>query len=234
MSYGDLAHIGHVELFTPEPERSRAVLRRGARDGAGGGRGPVGLPPRLRRLPALLAEAHRGARARPRAHGDPRPQRRGARAAGGRDRRDRARPGVDRRRRRPWPRLPLHRPRRPSDGALLRDGALRAAAASAARAEEPAAALHRPRRRRQPPRPREPARPRRRPLPDVRDRHARLLPDRGDRPRRRHRVGRVAEPHDRRTRADLRRRRAGRPGDGCTISPSGSTRARRCCGPPTC
>ena len=40
---------------------------------------------------------------------------------------------LDRRRPRPRPRLPLHRPRRPPDGALLRERALRAAARTCAR-----------------------------------------------------------------------------------------------------
>ena len=46
-----------------------------------------------------------------RPHGDPRLEPGGARAAGGGDRGERARPGLDRRRRRPRPRLPLHRSR---------------------------------------------------------------------------------------------------------------------------
>ena len=44
---------------------------------------------------------------------------------------------------------------------------------------------------------------------------------------------RLAEPVDRRARADLRRRRTTARAGGCTTSPSGSTRARSACAPPT-
>ena len=97
----------------PEPEQSLALLRRRARHGDRVARRPVGLPARLRRLPALLAQADRGRPPRPRAHGAPRPQRRGAGAPGRGDRGDRPRDRLDRRRPRPRPRLPLQRPRRP-------------------------------------------------------------------------------------------------------------------------
>ena len=70
--------------------------------------------------------------------------------------------------------------------------------------------------------------------PRVRAGAPRLPPVRAHRARRRDRAGRLAEPLDRRARADLRRRRATAPADGCTISPSGSTRARSACAPPTC
>ena len=57
---------------------------------------------------------------------------------------------------------------------------------------------------------------------------------RADHARRRHRVGRLDEPDDRRPRADLRRRPRRRAAAACTTWRSSSTRARSCCAPPTC
>ena len=55
----DLAHIHHVELLTPEPEREPGLLPRRARHGDRVARRPVGLPARLGRVPALRPQAHR-------------------------------------------------------------------------------------------------------------------------------------------------------------------------------
>ena len=60
----DLAHIGHAELLTPRPRRACASssevlgMEVEARDG------PVGVPARLGRLPALQPQAHRVATGR--------------------------------------------------------------------------------------------------------------------------------------------------------------------------
>ena len=116
---------------------------------------------------------------------------------------------VDRRRPRPRAGLPVHRSRRPRDGAAVGDGPLRAARAPAPVLAQSAAALHGPRRRGQAARPRQPARQRRRApcrefAVDVLGyRHYEgIVLDDG------HRDRRLAEPHDRRPRADLRPRRA--------------------------
>ncbi len=63
-----IAHIGHAELLTPEGRGEPALLRRRPRDGDRGARGPVGLPARLGRLPALQPEADRVATRRASAH----------------------------------------------------------------------------------------------------------------------------------------------------------------------
>src|SRR6185437_11901950 len=121
-----------------------ALLRRRARNGGGGARGPVRVPARLGRLPALQPEADRVAAGRPRA---PRPARLepgGARAPRGRDRADRPWPRLDRRRCRPRACLPIRGPRRPRLRALLRSRAVRCAAPPEAVLAKPAAALRRP------------------------------------------------------------------------------------------
>ena len=84
-----------------EAGREPALLRRRARHGGGGARGAVRLPARLGRLPPLQPEADGVAAGRSRPRGPARVEPRGARAAGRRDRGDRARHGLDRRRRRP-------------------------------------------------------------------------------------------------------------------------------------
>ena len=58
----DVAHLGHLEMLTPKPEESPALLRR--RDGHDGERaaGRQRLPARLGRLRALLPPAHRARR----------------------------------------------------------------------------------------------------------------------------------------------------------------------------
>ena len=63
------------------PRGEPAFLRRAVRDGGPGPRGPVGVPARLGRLPALQPEADRVGAARARAHRDPRLERGGAGAA---------------------------------------------------------------------------------------------------------------------------------------------------------
>ena len=87
-----------------------------------------------------------------------------------------------------------------------------AARAPEAVVEEPAAALRRSRRRREAARPRQRARCGRAREPRVRPGRPRLPAVRADRARRRHRDGRLAEPLDRRPRADLRRGRVRRQG----------------------
>ena len=98
---------------------------------------------------------------------------------------------------------------------------------------EPAAALHRPRRVREAARPRQRPRRRRPREPRVRPGAPRLPALRADRARRRHRAGRLAQPLDRRARADLRRRPRTARAAGSTTSRSGSTRARSACARPT-
>ena len=102
--------------------------------------GPVDVPARLGRLPAVVAEADRVGHQR---DGRPRPpglEPRGARAPGRRDRGRGSRRRLDRRRPRPRAVVPLPRSRRASLRALLRVRALRPARPSAAGAEERARA----------------------------------------------------------------------------------------------
>ena len=120
----DVARIGHAELLTPKPEESLRFFVDVLGHGGGGARGAVGLPARLGRLPPLQPEAHRGAAGRARPHRAARVEPGGARAASRGDRGERARQRLDRGRRRPRPRLPLHRPRRARLRALLRGRAL--------------------------------------------------------------------------------------------------------------
>ena len=121
----DVAHIGHAELLTPTPEESlrffvdvfgmeiearegQSVFLRGWGD--------------YQRYSLKLTESpqpglgHMALRA-----WSPEALERRVAAIEA----SRARHGLDRRRRRPRPRVPVHRPRRPPDGALLRDGAVR-------------------------------------------------------------------------------------------------------------
>ena len=164
----DLAHIAHAELLTPFPDESLRVLRRPVRDADRAPRGPVGVPARVGRVPALRPEADRVRAARPRPHRAPRLEPGGARAAGGRDRGDGARHRLERRRPRARPGVRVPRSRRPPVRDLLRAGPLRAARAPAPAAQERAPAPRRPRRRGQAHRPRQRARRRRRRQPPVR------------------------------------------------------------------
>ena len=157
--------------------RPRAPLARRAADAEAGREPPLlpgdprhggrrrerrlGLPARLRRLRAIVAEADRGRAGGGRARRLPHAQRRGPRAPGRGTRGGRSRGRLARRRSRSRSRLQLPRSRRPPARALLRVRALRGSARAAAGAQEPAAALPGPRRRRPPPRPRQ--LPRRRP-----------------------------------------------------------------------
>ena len=213
MSFGDLAHIGHVELLTPEPDASLRFfvealgMEEEARDGQSvflrgwGDYQRYSLKLTEAPEPGLghlaLARPHRGG-ARPARRGD-----RGRRPS-----------GIG------WidgdvGHGPAYRFTDP-DGHVLElyyeTERYEPPAHLRPVAPQPAAALHRPRRRREAARPRQPARDRRRREPRVRDRRARLPPLRGDRARRRHRGGRLAQPVDRRARADLRRRRPARAG----------------------
>ena len=59
-SRSDIAHLGPVELLDADRRREPALLHRPVRHGDRGARGPVGLPARLGRLPALQPGADRG------------------------------------------------------------------------------------------------------------------------------------------------------------------------------
>ena len=138
--------------------RARAehlVLHRRARDGRRGTRRCVAVLPWLRRLRALLPEAHgiRDLRARPSGTSSVESGR--ARAAGGRARANRAGYRLERGRRRARAGVHVPRPGRPTFRDLLRDGAIRPAARARARHAQSAPATHRPRRRRSPSRARQ-------------------------------------------------------------------------------
>ncbi len=204
----DLAHIHHVELLTPEPERSLAyfhdVLGMEIESRAGQSvflRGWGEYQPYSLKLTEAATSGldHLALRANS-AEALTR-QVEAIEAAGLGDR-------LARRRPRPRPRVPLPRPRRPRHRGPVGVGPLRRARPPQAVAAQPAAALHRARRGGQAARPRQPAGARRPRLPRVRDRHARLPPLRGHPARHRRGDRRLAQPHDRRPRADLRQGRA--------------------------
>ena len=130
----EIAHLGPVELLTPEGRGEPGVLRRRARHGGRGAR-------RRRRSTSAAGattSASRSSSPSPSTSGMavPRPARvepGGARAPRRRRRGRGPRRGMDRRRPRPRPVLPVPRPRRPRLRAVLRGRALRAARAPAGR-----------------------------------------------------------------------------------------------------
>ena len=143
----DLAHIHHAELLTTRPEESLRffvdVLGMEIESQEAGsvylrGWGDYGRYSLKLSEAASTGLAHLAIRAW---------NQRGARPGRPSDRRDRARAGLDRRRSRTRPRLPLHGSRRARVRAPLRGRPLRAAARARALPEEPAAAVRRPRRR---------------------------------------------------------------------------------------
>ena len=116
----DVARIAHAELLTSKPEESLRFFVDVLGHGGGGARGQSvylrGFGDYLRYSLKLTEAPQAGlGHVAFRAWSPEALERRVAAIEG-----DGARGGVDRRRRRPRPRLPLHRPRRPRLRALLR------------------------------------------------------------------------------------------------------------------
>ena len=151
--FGDVAHVGHLELLTPKPEESLAFFTARRRTPRERACGRFGLPARLGRLRVALAEADGaqhvgrrplGLRVRNEARCNvtsPGSSPIRFRAVG---RGHRARPGV-----------PLRDARRPRGRAVLGDTALHRDTRGLDRLQEPAAALRPARHRAAPARPRQ-------------------------------------------------------------------------------